>query len=75
VNEHGDVFFFIMPSKIGHQHAASHPVHKHLVFVFEGLFPCALVWNGLPTRLCEEMVKKRHPHAHRPHQGYFFALN
>jgi len=53
VNEHGEVFFYIMPSNIGHQRAASHPVHEQLVIVFEELCPCALVWSGLPTRLCE----------------------
>jgi hypothetical protein len=40
--EHGDVFFYIMPSNKGHQRAASHPVHGQLVIVFYELCPCAL---------------------------------
>jgi len=50
-HEHGNVFFYIMPSNKGHQRAASHPVHEHLVIVIEELCPCALVWSGLPNRL------------------------
>jgi len=65
-HEHGDVFFYIMPSNRGPQRAASNHVHEQLVIVFEELCSCALVWSGLPTRLCEGMVKKRHLHAHLP---------
>jgi len=34
VNEHGDVFFYIMPSYRGHQRAASNHVHEQLVIIF-----------------------------------------
>jgi len=34
LNEHGDVFFYIMPSNRGSQRAASNRVHKQLVIVF-----------------------------------------
>jgi len=33
-HEHGDVFFYIMPSNMGPQRAASNHVHKQLVIVF-----------------------------------------
>jgi len=61
VNEHGNVFFYIMPSNGGPQRAASNRVHEQLVIVFEELCSCALVWSGLPTRLCEGMIKKDIP--------------
>ena len=32
--EHGDVFFYIMPSDMGPQRAASNHVHEQLVIVF-----------------------------------------
>jgi hypothetical protein len=33
-HEHGDVFFYIMPSNMGPQRAASNHVHEQLVIVF-----------------------------------------
>jgi len=33
-HEHGDVFFYIMPSNSWPQRAASHHVHEQLVIVF-----------------------------------------
>jgi hypothetical protein len=42
-HEHGDVFFYIMPSNMGHQRGASKHVHEQLVIVFQELCSCALV--------------------------------
>jgi hypothetical protein len=33
-HEHGDVFFYIMPSNMGPQRATSNHVHEQLVIVF-----------------------------------------
>jgi hypothetical protein len=42
-HEHGDVFFYIMPSNRGPQRAASNHAHEQLVLVFEELCLCAPV--------------------------------
>jgi len=41
-HEHGDGFFYIMPSHRGPQRAASNHVHEQLVIVFYGLCACVL---------------------------------
>jgi len=39
----GMSFFYIMPSNMGPQRAASNRVHEQLVIIFEELCPCATV--------------------------------
>ena len=66
VNEHGDVFYYIMPYNREHQRAASNRAHEHLAIVFQVFCPCVLrlcsgpwacrmapVWSSLPACLFE----------------------
>ena len=58
-HEHGDVFFYLMPSNMGPQRAASNPAKRDnssLFFrVFVGVHPD---YRDLPARICEGMIKK-----------------